>query len=433
MAKPYAEKRGKSDFPWRVRWPLPPDATGHIHWATASGFATEDDALEHGYEQLISIKNGTWVDPRRTRTPFGEFAAKWLAGHKRAMSTNDNRVYLTNTILVPRWAAVPLGELNWDEIKEWANALAMPRNTVNNSLTLMSTMLTSAVDAKMLGANPLAGRRRNSGVKRPANLDPKIVPWPTPEQAAVIASRMSRADGIMTVLEVFTGLRINELLALHKDRSFVERTDVVGGRRWTRRILLVDRDEGSLEEVEYVHTDDDGVQTTRRRLVAAPPKNRYSVREVDLPPFLADLLDAHLDGWKHPHVFATGTGAFQHYSNYNKRLKASANGWEASPRRRGTAGREAAAPVIAGLSSHGNRHAHATMMADAEMPEVLRRYVLGQKAGGMAGIYEHPTADMRLRRVRLLEDLWWRPEVGKVYMSGAEAVQLERRDVLPNS
>ena len=389
--------------------------------------------MEFGYEQMLAAKNGTWIDPRKAATPFGEFAERWLASHKRSISTNDNRRYLLDAVLLPRWSATTLVEINWDEVKEWANSLAIPKNTVDHAVGLMSTMLTSAADARMIESNPLLGRRRHSGVKKPANLAPKKVVWTTGPASAAIAARMPTIDGLMQLWQTFMGPRVNEMLALHRERSFAERTDVVDGRLWTRRVMLIGEDDGSLEEVEVPVKKDDGTIAIRRRLQPAPPKNKYSVREVDVPPFLCDLVDVHLADWPHDYVFATATGEFRHYSNFDKKIKAAAEGWPESPRRRGTAGRAAAPPILPGLASQGNRHGHATMMADWGLPDVLRRGILGQKVAGMAGVYEHPTPGMRKRRVDLLEDLWWSEGVAEVYLAGPRALQIERRGTGPQA
>jgi hypothetical protein len=372
---------------------------------------------------MLAAKNGSWIDPRKAATPYGEYAERWLASHKRSISTNDNRRYLLDAVLLPRWSATALAEINWDEVREWANSLVLPKNTVDHAVGLMSTMLTSAADARMIEANPLLGRKRHSGVKKPANLAPKKVVWTTAPASAAIAARMPTIDGLMQLWQTFMGPRVNEMLALHRERSFAVRTDVVDGRPWTRRVMLVGEEDGSLEEVEV----QDETGRTRRRLRPAPPKNKYSAREVDIPPFLCDLADLHLVDWPHDHVFATATGEFRHYSNFDKKIKAAAEGWPESPRRRGTAGRPAAPPILPGLASQGNRHGHATMMADWGLPDVLRRGILGQKVAGMAGVYEHPTPGMRKRRVDLLEDLWWSDGVAEVYLAGSRALQIERR------
>jgi len=376
---------------------------------------------------MLAAKNGTWVDPRKSATPFGEYAEKWLAGHRRSISTNDNRRHLLDAILLPRWASTPLAELNWDEVKEWANALPIPVNTVNNAVGLMSSMLTTAADAKMIGANPIGGRKRSTGVKAPANLEPKVIVWPSASQSAAIAARLNRVEGLMQIFQSCMGPRVNEMLALHRKTSFAERTDVIDGKPWTRRVMIVTRDAGSLEPVEVTVEDEAGQLRTRRRLAPAAPKNKHSVREADIPPFLEGMLDIHLAEWDHDYVFASLSGAFRYYSNFDKNVAAAAAGWPESPRRRGSKGREAAAPILPGLASQGNRHAHATMMADWGLPEVLRRRILGQKVPGMAGVYEHPTPESRKRRVDLLEDLWWSAGVADVYLAGANAIRIERR------
>lgn len=407
----YAEKRGKGPFPWRVRFKRP-DGT----WDSAPGFATKEAALKHGRAQETDIDRGIWIDPRKSAIPFGEVARGWFAENPRAANTDDTREYLLDRVIGPRWDSVPIAEVLWYPVKTWANALAISRNTVDSAVSLMSTIMSAASDANLIASNPLAGRRRRSAnLKDPVNVEPKPTVWPQAEQAAAVAARMGAVPGLMEIAQYVMGPRFGELAAVHRERSLVLRTDMIDGRPWTRRVLSIPKDRGAVEYVKLRNADPEETRRRVRRL--ASPKSNPSVREVDIPPFLDLLLDAHLQQWPHEFVFATSRGTLRSLSDYNRTIKAATDGWPTTDKRK------AAAPILPGLSSHGNRHGHATWMADVGLQEALRRYVLGQRAAGMAGVYEHPTPAMRKARVDLLERLWARPGVGDVYLSGPRAIR----------
>lgn len=422
--QPYAEKRGDGEYAWRVRWPLPPDESGVIKWPSASGFATDSDAIAHGWEQMVDIRRGVWVDPRKSGVSFGEIARAWMAENPKSPKTDEGRRYLLRKHILPRWGAEPIADVKWYLVKTWANNLPVPEVTVNRCVTFMSTILTAAVDAGMLGANPLLGRRRGTGVKTPVNLPPKPIIWPQPEQVAAIAARMGTTEGLMEIFQAWMGPRLGEMLAIHRARSFATRTDLVGGRPWTRRVLVIPKDRGELEEVEILRTGDDGQQVREYVLQLGSPKNDSSVREVDIPPFLDVLLTAHLATWPHEYVFATDAGTFRYRSNFDQRIKRAAGGWPASERRRGTAGRAATGPILPGLSSHGNRHGQATWMEELNLSNVLVAYILGHTVPGMAGVYRHPTPAMRKARADALEALWNRRGVHDVYYAGAASFKV---------
>lgn len=428
--KPYTERRGKNEYPWRVRWPLPPDENGVVRWDSASGFATSDDAMAHGWAQMTDIARGVWVDPRKAGVPFGEVAAAWLKENPKSPKTDEGRRYLLRAVIGPRWRHVPIGEITWYEVKTWANNLAIPKVTVDRSVTFMSTILTAAADAKMIAANPLLGRRRNANnVKNPINLPAKAAVWPQPEQGAAIAARMGRVEGLMQIAQSYLGLRWGELAAVHRHDSFAVRADVVDGALWRRLVLLVPEDEGALEDAEIVMTDADGRERTARVHQLASPKTAAAVREVDVPPFLAALFAAHHATWERLHSFATPGGKLRWLSTYNDQLATAGAGWPESPRRRGTAGRPFAAPILPGLSSHGNRHAQATWMEEDGMSSILRDAIMGHATHGIGGVYAHPTPAMRKARVEALERRWNRRGVHDVYHAGPNAIGVVRRYV----
>lgn len=431
--KPYAEKRGDGDFPWRVRWPLPPDENNTIKWPSASGFATEDDAIAYGWAQMTDIARGVWVDPRKAAVPFGEVADAWLRENPKSRKTDEGRRYLLKAVIGPRWRHEPIGEITWYGVKTWANNLAIPKSTVDRAVTFMSTILTAAADANMLPrGNPLAGRRRNANnVKNPINLPAKPIVWPQPEQGAAIAARMGTVEGLMAICQEYMGPRWGELAAIHRETSFAERVDMVGGELWARRVLLIPEEEGALEDAEVIIRGEDGTEATGRIHELGSPKTATAVREVDMPPFLAALFDAHHADWPHDYSFAAPDGGFRWLSTYNDQLAMAGGGWPESPRRQGTAGREAAPPILPGLSSHGNRHAQATWLEEEGISSILIDAIMGHRTKGMSGVYRHPTPAMRKARVDALERRWKRPGVGDIYEAALKEKLVEAAVVKP--
>jgi len=63
-------------------------------------------------------------------------------------------------------------------------------------------------------------------------------------------------------------------------------------------------------------------------------------------------------------------------------------------------------PIAAGLTPHGLRHSHKSLMGELGTPEVLSRKRLGHGLGGMAGIYGHVTPVMRMELMSALTECW---------------------------
>jgi integrase len=63
-------------------------------------------------------------------------------------------------------------------------------------------------------------------------------------------------------------------------------------------------------------------------------------------------------------------------------------------------------PLAEGMTPHGLRHAHKSLMAELRTPEVLSHDRLGHEMPGIAGIYSHPTPPMRAELMAGLTACW---------------------------
>ncbi len=109
-------------------------------------------------------------------------------------------------------------------------------------------------------------------------------------------------------------------------------------------------------------------------------------------------------------------------------------------------------PVASGLTPHGLRHAHKSLMSQLKTSEVLSHDRLGHRIGGIAGIYSHVTPAMRAEFMTALTECWLGALQARVAMSrhspvsaldallqtvaqGQESAELlgnRRQDRLPN-
>lgn len=420
----YAEKRGGGKTPWRARYKKP---DGFLD--SEPGFRTKKQAEDWGRDQEAAIRQGRWQDPKKARTPFGEWAATWMDAQHVAPSTVIKRKRLLKTHLLPEWEHTPICEINLFTAKSWAARQTCAQVTVGHALTLLSMILTGAADAGYLLANPMYGRRRQTDrtshdTTRHRKEEAEEV-WAQPEHVHAIYQRLGGVHALMVLTAAFTGLRWGELAGLHRDTALLARDD--------RRVLRIDPLVGALHEVEFELTEEEleawRVREAERLAKAAaegrtarpkkepggkvvlylgPPKNKTSAREVDLPPFLAALWEQHLAGWKHDYVFATPKdGRFWRRGNFARQhLRPGADGRTALPAVKGHAPREEWEPILPGLTMRGLRHTHSTWMKEDGVDRALRFETMGWAVADIEGVYEHVTPQMRKVRLDALERRW---------------------------
>lgn len=110
-------------------------------------------------------------------------------------------------------------------------------------------------------------------------------------------------------------------------------------------------------------------------LTLGPPKTPAAVRDILLPPFLVDLLRAHLDSHDHEHVFTGRDGGLHRRSSFHRRH------WRPATDGNPTQGMPA---VIAGLHFHDLRHSHKTWLIEDGVPEVAQAKRLGHRCPASA-------------------------------------------------
>lgn len=155
---------------------------------------------------------------------------------------------------------------------------------------------------------------------------------------------------MMVIHAAFTGMRWGEIIGL--DRAHC---------RTGSGYLLVDPDVGALHEVAG-------------RLWLGPPKSEATARRIDLPPFLAELLEEVIDAHLHTQVFAGRRGRWLRRSNVTRRIWRPA--CDGDPERGWS-------PILPGAVFHGLRHFHKTLLDETGLPEVIVCERMGHRMPGI--------------------------------------------------
>lgn len=406
--KVYKVRNGKQtkQFTWRSRYKRPDGS-----WGSEPGFETKVLAKKWGDKQEADIEAGRWIDPELQRMQFGVFARKWMKAKPKRGATIGKRWNLLEQHILPKWEHTPLVSFNWFDVDAWQQTLACDDVTAGHCVSLMSSILTGAVDARHLTVNPLYARRRTRATAGTATAKPKArksdeEKWATPEVVLQVAERLGPAVGLHVLTTAFTGLGWGEGAALHRRNTLLTRRQPHDGGWFECPIIRVDPDLGEL--AEYEGRDEDG-NKTGLVLQLEPPKNEKRARDIDVPPFLAQLLRYHLTDWPHQYVFCTPSGKLWRRSNFTRaQLRPAADGREELPTVKGHRPRPAWTPIMPGLTMRDLRHTHDTYQDQIGVRPALMFEQAGHKRPGIKAVYQHPTPAMRQDRLNGLQEIYER-------------------------
>lgn len=391
-----AEKRGRT---WRARYKLPNGTLG-----SEPGFPTKRTALTWGEEQEAAIRAGRWVDPDLRAVSFGEFAKTFMSSRKKRGRTVGVRWDKLDNHILPRWNDTAIGSITWYDVDAWQQTLQLDDVSRGHCVSLMSSIMTAAVDAQHLTVNPLFGRRRTRDTAGDAAKPkvPKVSRDPRPEDAVLVAERLGPARGIHVLTTAFTGIRWGEGLGLHRDRTLLERRQPWNAGEFVCPVLRITE-----EYAEYQARDADG---TKRGYILQlePTKNDGSTRDVDVPPFLARLLRYHLDDWPFERPFSTSTGKAWRRGNWSREFRPACDGRDERERRQGVSARDAWEPILPGLDMRALRALHDTLQSQIGVKEPLAFEAAGHQRPGIKRHYQRPTPDMRQERLDGLEEVFWK-------------------------
>jgi len=236
------------------------DLTGRTHTAPTT-FSTKRDAERWLSLAEADLLRDEWIDPKRGRITFAKWTDDYIANstYKRETTRVRDRSAITRH-LVPALGHLPIGGITPLDVRRLIgtlHALGLAPNTVRSVAGTLRTILNAAVDAELIASNPCRKmklppkKRTEIRIVTPAELD---------KLAATIDQRYAPIVYLAGVLGMrwseIAGLRVGRLHLLKRQIEIVETLAQVGG--------------------------------------FAETKNASSRRTLSLPPFLSEMLAAHL-------------------------------------------------------------------------------------------------------------------------------------------
>jgi integrase len=371
----FVEKRGRNS--WRVRYRKDDGGFG-----TITGFTSKKAAEAKAVEIEADQRRGTFLDPDAGKLSLAEWSVTWFDALDVAETTAAQYRSLARNHILSRWGNTRLDAISGLAVHTWGKKLRADGyavSTVATIIKIMSMMLADAVDERLIPANPIQPRRR--GRRRHQPRTERL--WATPEQVLSIAAQAAALVGnwaaVLIITAAWTGARWGELAGLQRINTHLD-----------DGIIVIDPDIGALHEVGG-------------RLELGPPKTAESARTITLPPFLIDLLRAHLDTHDHAHVFVTAEHELLRRSNFARRaLRPATDG-----NLHGKRPRVHLQPIVPGLVFHGLRHSHKTWMIADGIPDVAQARRLGHKIPDkIEDIYSHVAAEVETRLIDALQRRW---------------------------
>jgi integrase len=368
---------------WRVRYRRDDGTIGALH-----GFTTKTAATDHANTLESDQREGRFLDPAAGKITLTEWSHDWLQALDVAIRTEDVYRSLLRRHILPRWGEHGLVDISGIKAAAWAKDLragGYSATTVTAVTKLLSLLLADAAEERLIPANPIRARRR--GRRRTERRTERI--WATPAEVLAIADNAAQLPNaettaaILIVTAAWTGTRWGEIVALQRHNTHLDPDNGAG-------YIVIDPNVGAMIE-------------SSRGIELGPPKTAESARTITLPPFLINLLRAHLESHGHRFVFVSPAGQPHRNSNFGRRAL--------RPAVDGTLHRPQAAvrvdPVKPGLTFHGLRHGHKTWMIADGVPEVAQARRLGHILGDrIQETYSHVAAEVEQRLIEGLQERW---------------------------
>jgi integrase len=190
-------------------------------------FERKLDAERFARAVETDLLRGDWIDPRRSKEPFEEWAAKWMATlATRKPKTRESYESIVHCHLLPWFGPVPIGAIDYPCVLSFVVQLqrdGLGVGTIRNVRDVLRLVLGLAVKSGALKANPVT----DVEVARTHRAEMIFL---DPEQIMALAAAVAapparyRRDerrregypeyGLLVRFAGFTGLRAGEIVAL---------------------------------------------------------------------------------------------------------------------------------------------------------------------------------------------------------------------------
>lgn len=162
-----------------------------------------------------SKREGKYVDPAAGRIKFRKQAENWMKGQSSDAATREALVSRLKSQIYPYFGELNVNAVKPATVRDWLGTLdekKLSQNYKTVLFTALSSIMDSAVEDKLITANPCKG----NSIKRPTSSSPDIVTWPEDRLHAVRSGLADRFQ-IVCAAGAGCGLRQGEILGLSLD------------------------------------------------------------------------------------------------------------------------------------------------------------------------------------------------------------------------
>jgi len=172
------------------------------------------------------------TQPKTIPNSFGELVAAYYASAEIATLRTSTKVEYQRLIskVHERWRDVPLVGITRKALLAYRDMLASTPVTANNTMRVLSTLLSFAVDRGLLKENPIQGLRKLKVQSEGWQ------PW-TEDQLDVFERLSEGASRIAFLLALYTGQRRGDILSLRWDQVKDGRLSLTQNK--TRKVLII--------------------------------------------------------------------------------------------------------------------------------------------------------------------------------------------------
>ncbi|MCB0055656.1 MAG: site-specific integrase [Anaerolineae bacterium] len=329
---------------WRVRWV---DDSGSEKTRV---FDRKADAQAYLNKLTADVQRGDYIDPNKSNETFDTVAEQWYTtkAHRKPKTLAGYRSLL-DTIVLPKWADVPLNKIDHQAYTTWLGSLsvdgsqrgtALSASRITQAHQLVGAVLKYAQKSGKLSKNVALELERSRDLPQPVERERRYL---THEELLKLAKATGRFETLTLVLG-YCGLRFGEAAALRRKH--------VGDRELTITASAT--------------------HVTGRGIVESTTKTKRA-RHVPVPGPVWDRLKAELPDDPNALVFPRQRGGLLPIEEYRRAFD------------------KACAQVgIEGLVPHGLRHTTASLAISAGANVKVVQRMLGHATAAMTlDLYGH--------------------------------------------
>jgi integrase len=300
----------------------------------AKHFGRLIDARDFKADIRIKVQRGEYTDPRDAKTPFEDWAEKYLEEKLRLRPrTKEKYESSLRTHLFPVFGEVAVGRITRDDVQAWVIELherGYEPETIRGHYDLMAAIMRRSEEDRLITKSPCRSIELPAVIAREKR-------YITEDEVERLVEAVEPRYKALAYTAAYLGLRWQEIAGLRR-----QALDIRPGRLASVRVVTtIERANGLYRAVEY-------------------GKSKAARRTLKMPEFLRDVLRWHLKMFKSDEwVFPGPEGGFLRYDNFRPRV------WNPAVERAG----------LAPLTFHELRHTAAAFMINdgADPLQVKRR------------------------------------------------------------